>query len=477
MSTRLIVLDANFDGRYVLDYSNCDGFSNFDADPPLSLAFARYFPMKFNHAFGEVLLSAQFEAVANGLTEKVDLISPIVNFEHIFDEYELLPNYCFRHGEKCIIELQASLNGWKVLRIHQNVHFLCDELPCSIVPYNASFLDQTDLPAEFTKYQQRYRQRLELSSESPISSELSFVSKSTANVDGEIVVDDSELDEPQFVNDACSQEIEHEVFKAKPMLPALKLRSKPKSPERNCLADDDDDDEDADDVARGTGGLYEAAADAAIYPDEDRMWRFPGGAIMYSTKKGVANVLLIENHCDGLCEPVNVGDVAFFNISPRRARIKDELLQRIPFTHIAFRKVQGDSDSQIELLKSNIRTFGNLLEMRIEVNLSDEKAVTPFYSDDTTSGLSESERTFYKLYTTNRLYVLIPCDRLQPFLNSRFQADFRLRAWAMRCRPIASISLQIGPSTEVFCVYKDGRVQTLPISQGVYYGISNDQPV
>lgn len=63
--------------------------------------------------------------------------------------------------------------------------------------------------------------------------------------------------------------------------------------------------------------------------------KIDGFAILYTAKRDVINVLLQERSCEGLERSPQLGDVAFFDILPRRIETKDRLIFKIPYTHIA----------------------------------------------------------------------------------------------------------------------------------------------
>uniref|UniRef100_A0A8R1HXC7 Uncharacterized protein n=1 Tax=Caenorhabditis japonica TaxID=281687 RepID=A0A8R1HXC7_CAEJA len=197
----------------------------------------------------------------------------------------------------------------------------------------------------------------------------------------------------------------------------------------------------------------------------------PGGALMFTVKNGVRNVLVLESGCEGLEGPLRLGDVAFFEISMRRTETRDDLLPTAIYSHVAVRRKPTTplTETKINTFKNSIRTFGGLIEMKVKIRLTERGSVQHFYDDDQTFTKTESERKIFFLTSTNGLLVTIPNERIIELLDENLMAKFDLVAWAVHRKAVGNVCLHIGKDGEAWQKFVDGKLRELPTLSNNYH--------
>ncbi|CAI5438491.1 unnamed protein product [Caenorhabditis angaria] len=423
-----------FDVKQCLTEENCDGFYNFDNDviPPTIYVHARYFPLKCNLAFGEVVIAIRVKI-------QVDEAKKLV-----YDCYEINPSH--------IIDLQASMAGWILIKVHEYQRY-CDALDDPFVSYDVSYLDQTNLTSMLTKYQKKYRTNM---IETPKVAESSNHTQPKLSRRRQPSIEDI----PSTSSDSPSP-----TNKKSP--PAIKID------ENFAISDIDE----MNNIIGGNGlnvtpgkkirdkfmnevGVRNKSDMTVIGVVIHKTNKY---AVLFIGKPGITNALLLFDNCTGTSsKTLKSGDFGLFEISQRRPRLDDPFIFHIPFSHIVTRKFETTTDisRRIDKFQKEITSFAGILQWKVEADLSKLHVISPHFDNSEMKSICGSR--FYIIKAKNGLYVTIPVTRLQRYLNSKFTADFVIQAWAVHKKPIGEYMFHIGATTEVLCIKKDGEKFLLP---------------
>lgn len=521
---QLTIWKPNYQGEFILDRTNSDGYDVEFADdilPDPAFCSAKFFPSRANLDEGELVVMARFGVAVNKETRWLEFISYDIEFNHMVDDYNLIKS-SHKHydGRSFIAELQASTGGWIVLNVHEDPEkqLLCDDLKDAIVDFSVQFLEDCNpkLPAVMTgtgillpldnapKPSQQQRQgqaqqhhvagsvgQNQTSTSTGASSSTNKVPSSDASdvsVAATAVLGRQEAHgshsktttTTKTTKTTSSSRNEEKSERSTEKSQKSTTKKKPEVFESDESEIDDDDKletrgthnipqkEFLEDVAgktyqrlqseRARKGEVKETALCTVVQKFDGMW------LMYTAKKDVLNVLLYEKTCEGINEPLQLGQVAFFEILPRQNETQDELLPRAMYTHIAvnMKEVTPEAQVKIDRFKSCVRCFGGLVEMRVRIKLTEGNKVFFHYEDDEQIK-SDDDRRFYYLKATNGVLVTIPCQRLVRDLNRDLSADFDLLAWVTHRKAVGNVSLHIGKTGEAYQKMKaDGMLVELP---------------
>ncbi|CAA95803.3 SH2 domain-containing protein [Caenorhabditis elegans] len=489
----------NFVGQYVLDSSNSCGYENWDVLPNHRNSSARFFPKYEANDEGEILITARFDVIVDRKNNLYDFTSYDISYDHIIDDFSLIKSSCQHYdGRSFIVEAQASLAGWVALSVHEDPQKLhtCDavsrngyqSLPNPVVDSDVQYLHDTRLldimtgngyvqtPETDVQDQQSSQHQEDVHSQMNSQTSDSYNSS-------RVVSENREIPPETF----RSQSIELNQVDSSLSQTTISSRAAPVI-DSNQLSDEDEIDDEDTYGTRGTSNIPMRPFIKDLAPtmlqllrqdktDSEKpqsalctvVQKIDGFAILYTAKRDVINVLLQERSCEGLERSPQLGDVAFFDILPRRIETKDRLIFKIPYTHIAVKKKPDTPDSllKIDCFKNSVRCFGGVLEMKVKIALSKPELVVEQYHDNTEMN---SDHHFYYLKATNGVLVTIPKERLLNHLNSKLSADFDLIAWVVHRKPIGNVSLHIGKGGEAYQQFTNGDIRELPpLSSNQYF--------
>lgn len=484
----ITIWSANFSGEFLLDRSNSDGYDERDDDPDPRYCAAKYFPLRSNPNEGELVIMARFGVLVNYHSRQYEIESYDIEFKHVVDEFDLIKQSDkYYEGRSFILELQASLRGWIVLKVHEDPkrQLSCDALENALVDFNTQFLDDclVKLPKIMTgdgyihpppNYTPRQNSREHVVASGSLGQNQPSTSASSYNGPSESSVQNLETRRPSTSASSVTQ------------TPA---ESHPNPPPQKTAQDelDEDLDDDDTDATYGTahippkrfikeiaGKTYqrcqaektsnEANTESALCTV---VQMFDGIAILYTAKRDVINVLLYERKCEGIEEPLQLGQIAFFEIAPRRRETQDDLLPRALYSHIAvkMKPITEVSQKKIDHFRHNVRCFGGLIEMKVKIQLTKRNNVEIYNNEDESIRHDDADRRFYLLRAMNGVRVSIPIDRLISLLDRDFTAKFDLVAWVSHRKPVGNVTLHIGKCGEAFQKYPDGSLRELaPLS-------------
>lgn len=507
-----------FQGNVLLDDSNSEGFDERDDLPDPRFTYVKFYPTRTDPNEGEVVITCRFRVSVNHQSGCFEVISYDVEYCDLIDEYKLVQlSSHWYEGRNFIVEAQASTNGWVVLKVHEDYlhQYSCDavrlngklRLTNPLVHFNTQFLEDCDPPlltimvgdgrapgtsngpspqAFFEQHagDRGQNQPSTSTSSQNVYSEVSDVelrqiesSMSRATITNEPRPETPLTSVSVVVARAAS------TSRQKTPTPPASREPEPARPSEPKEESDDDLDEEDSEGTRGTDGfvskefIKEVAGETYARMTTDRaltgnkaesalcvvVQKINRIAIMWTAKRNVQNVLLYEQECEGLREPLRLGQVTYFEISPRRVETQDALLPRIPYSHIAVRMkpFEPSFNEKIDRFQSQVRTFGNLVEMKVTIELTQPQRIEIFNYQSNESSL-EKDKSFYFLHATNGVRVSIPSERLVPFVNSDYRCEFDLVAWATHRKPVGTVSLHIGRSGEAYRKYKNGKMEELP---------------
>uniref|UniRef100_A0A1I7UM12 DCAF15_WD40 domain-containing protein n=1 Tax=Caenorhabditis tropicalis TaxID=1561998 RepID=A0A1I7UM12_9PELO len=512
----ITVLAPYFQGEFLLDYSNSHGYENRDGNPDPRYCAAKYFPLRSNLSVGELALMARFGVKRNHLTGAMEMESYDINYKHVVDEYKTFQASSFYEGNSLIFELQISLKGWIVVCVHEDPEkqFSCDTvrrsnmkiLPDANINFDIQFLEDCDPELLTIMTGNGYPEPIGSGSGSPVICDVAASggtlgqdqpSTSTYSTYSDYSEHNSELVEVEqrMSRQAITEVTERPATASSSRTAVNHTTERVKSPqlprreESETLVDFDDDvDDDVDeDDTEGTlgtdnipqkefikdvsGQTYQRFQAERARNDEKSqtalctvIHKFDGIAILYTAKRDVLNVLVYEKKCEGVETALQLGQVAFFDIQPRRNETQDELLPRAPYSHIAVRMkpVTPEDQLKIDNFKKSVRCFGGLVEMKVKIELTKQDQVRKYYNDDELVK-SENDRQFLFLRATNGVYVSIPFSRLIRLMNSDMTADFDLIAWVSHRKAVGNVSLHIGNNGEAWQRFNNPvKIEELP---------------
>ncbi|CAI2310854.1 unnamed protein product [Caenorhabditis sp. 36 PRJEB53466] len=499
----LTVFVNNYQGEFVLDRSNSSGYENLETLPDPRYTSARFFPQRNVPWNGEVLVTARFDVKANNETGKFEYVSFDIHSDHWVDEYDLIKaSGHFYEGRSFIIEAQVSLAGFIVVHVHEDPQKLlsCDALPNTIIPYDIAFLEDSGLmkimtgtgycPLEASSSKNVEAVNQHSTSYTPLQTTLNeFSSRSSSGMfttrsKSGVTLSESEPELRNLASDVSDVTFTR-AGSSNSKLSRNPAPEKPQETQKNTGGSEFlDNDINTTMVTIGTRnhparnyiknvaeGAIQRCRMERVLNDETSValcvvvQKCEECAILFTLKSNVLNVLAMDS-CQGLTGPLQLGDVVFFEISPRRSDTKDELLPKTTYSHIAVRLAPFTPKRQenITLFKESVRTFGGLLEMKVTIELNSRQNVNQFYDDDVTVNKSDDDRKYYFLTATNGALVSIPTNRLIHMLSANFTANFNLYAWAVHRKSVGNVSLHIGANGEAYQHYTDGTIRHLPIS-------------
>lgn len=492
----------DFQGTVILDHSNSEGFEERDDLPDPAFAFVKFYPSRADPNEGEVIVTCRFRIGVNPQSGCLGLQSYDIEFSDLIDDYKLVQlSGGWYDGRNFIVEAQASLDGWVAMKVHEDYagNFSCDALPDPLVDFNIQFLEDCD-PALLEIMVGDGHLHVPDNAPSPDdyyeehAGSLGQNQPSTSTSSQAVPSEVSEIELRQIESSMSKTTITNEPRTETPQASTSRQETTPAPKEQanvvtEVVSDDEIDDEDTEGTL-GTNGIVpkefikEVAGETYRRLTTDRAWtdRAPESAlcvvvqkidrvaIMWSAKRDVQNVLLFEQECEGVTESIKLGQVAFFEISPRRMETQDEMLPRAPYSHIAVRLKPHDEGFQpkIDRFQSKIRCFGNLVEMKVTIPLTQKRSIEIFHLEGD-QYVHEQDKSYYFLHATNGVRVSIPSDRLVSYLKTDFTADFDLIAWASHRKAVGTVTLHIGRSGEAFQRYKDGRILELPPLSSSHY--------
>lgn len=526
----LTIYSANFQGEFRLDRTNSHGydvvFDNDDILPDPQFCSAKFFPMRSNLDEGELVVIARFGMRAVPESRTIELISYDIQYAHLVDDYNLIrqSHHAF-DGRSFIVELQASVRGWVVIKVHEDheKRLSCDNLKGAICDFHVQFLDDCDpkLPeimtgdgvlqpfgtAQKQQYQQQPSSQTQQyhvagsvgpnqaststggSTSQRLQSEFSDVSvaapatilehqerggggaqgnkttmttktTSTRNEEkpGENRIETAQKPEhPRSIQNKKPDGLdEMDVVEEESNAEKETTHGTYNMPDRQFLKDVSGKTFERFQSERARRGEKEETALCTV------VQKFEGMCLLYTTKKNVLNVLLYEKKCEGVKEPLRLGQCAFFKILPRQNETQDELLPRAPYTHIAvaMNEVTPEAEEKINFFQQSVRCYGGLVEMCVKIKLTEGGKVFFHYEDDDQIR-SDEDRRFYYLKATNGVLVTIPCQRIIELLNTDLSADFDLIAWVTHRKAVGNVSLHIGKIGKAYQEFKDGTMKEL----------------
>ncbi|CAL2030348.1 unnamed protein product [Caenorhabditis brenneri] len=526
----LTIYSPNFNGEFLLDRTNSYGydveFDDSDILPDPQFCSAKFFPARANLEEGELVVIARFGMRTVPDSRKLEMISYDIEYKHLIDDYSLIRNsHPAFDGRSFLVELQASVRGWVVLKVHEDhkKQLLCDsrkfQLPNAIVDFNVQFLEDCDpkLPdimtgtgilQPFGTTQKQQQQQLQLqqhhvpgsvgqnqtntstggSSSHRLQSEYSDVSVAAATptiLEHQKRAAQATMTTTTNSTTTTTTRKEERPGEKRTGTPAPKpprsiQNKKPDGLDEMDVVEDESNAEK--EITHGTynmpnrrflkdvsGKTYERFQSERARKGEQEetalctvVQKFEGMCLLYTAKKDVLNVLLYEKKCEGVKEPLHLGQCAFFRILPRQNETQDELLPRAPYTHIAVRmkEVTPESQEKITFFQQSVRCYGGLVEMCVKIKLTQGGKVFFHYEDDDQIR-SDEDRRFYYLKATNGVLVTIPCQRIITLLNKDLSADFDLVAWVTHRRAVGNVSLHIGKIGKAYREFKDGTMREL----------------
>ncbi|EFO94255.1 CRE-RDE-2 protein [Caenorhabditis remanei] len=499
--SRLVVQSPEFHGEFILDYTNCVGFEIRDTLPDPMYASAKFYPSRHDPNNGELIITARFSVHANHQTMKFDVHSYDIEFLHIIDDFQMIKGSDqFYDGRSFIVEAQASLGGWLVLRVHEdsNRQFSCDAVSINpgkrrllypIIDFNIQFLedccpalipimtgDGWPHPPQGAPPQQPVFHE-EAGSYGQINS--------SSSTNSHLAPSQIELRE---ITESMSATSISQQAPPTPMAPPTPV-APPPPPQPTVDVTGDSDEEIDDEDSEGTMGTSTIPAKEYMKDVAGKMYQrliderpltgqqpqsalcvvvqqIDKCALLYTAKRDVQNVLLYEKKCEGLPDgrSPELGTIAFFEILPRLMETQDELLPRAPYSHIAVRMKPSSTPESLEKIarfQQKVRCFGGLIEMKVRIPLTQPNNVSIYHPKDEEL-VNGDDKTFYYLKATNGVIVSIPSERLEPHLDANFQAEFDLIAWVTYRKAIGKVQMHIGRNGEAIRKWQNGRIDELP---------------
>lgn len=490
----LQVCHGNFQGEFVLDYENCKGYRIPAELPDPNFCYSRFFPMRTDDGEGELVVCARFGVRVDHETNRFRVISYDIDYAHVIDPYgRVRESDKFYDGRSFIVELQAALNGWVVLKVHEDPRkaISCDGILHPVVGYDIQFLEEAGSgvlklmtgDGIFRTSSTTHSNPALNRQDRPINSEKNHRSISSSHGPSDTTEESTIREMERTMSRSTITADPAVTSSSKPSRSEKKTEKEtsksPKYKQPEVTLPNEENDEDGTSgtaniperefIEKVSGRTLQRLRTETSWNDGKTQYALctvveltDQFAIMYTAKADVLNVMLFMEKCKGLDRPLRLGQSAMFEIEPRRRETQDELLPNAPYTHIAVRMkpITPEDQQKIDNFQKYVRCYGGLIEMKVEIKLTERGNVTKYYD---MSDENRKEREFLYLHATNRVLVAIPNARLIHLLNSDMTADFDLTAWVVHRKPVGNVSLQIGKNGEAWMKYKkDGKEHELP---------------